>query len=61
MNKDKWKDFEHSGRIDDYLKYKGIDPVVYMNCSGVNEKSNAYNAQRNCDTGKSSWRKGQVY
>lgn len=61
MNKDKWKDFEHSGRIDDYLKYKGIDPVVYMNCSGVNEKSNADNSQRNCDTGKSSWRKGQVY
>lgn len=61
MNNNKWASFEISGRIDDYLKYKGIDPVVYMNCSGESEKSNADNAQRDCDTGKSSWRKGQVY
>ena len=43
----KWDRFETSGRISDYLEYKGVN---YKTFSGVKgEESNAYNDPGNCN------------
>lgn len=48
MNQDKWKAFEMSGRIEDYLKYKGL--TGYNNNESGN--INADNSMRNSNTGE---------
>ena len=59
MKRDKWKDFEMSGKIEDYLSYKGLSPQGHSDCeSGI---INAYNRQGDSDKGTYSRGNEQVY
>ncbi|NLP26503.1 MAG: hypothetical protein GX365_04050 [Clostridiales bacterium] len=59
MKRDKWRDFEMSGKIEDYLCYKGLEPQKNNDYeSGV---INANNHQGNSDKGTYSGGNEQVY
>ncbi|NLK70238.1 MAG: hypothetical protein GX286_02195 [Clostridiales bacterium] len=59
MKRDKWKDFEMSGKIEDYLSYKGLSLYGYNDSeSGM---INADNRQGNSDQRTHSGGNKQVY
>ncbi|MCM1328328.1 MAG: hypothetical protein NC253_02710 [Ruminococcus sp.] len=45
----KWNKFELSGRVTDYLEYKGIPTKNFSNIKG--EHTNADNGDRTCNSG----------
>lgn len=49
-SENKWDKFELSGRVSDYLDYKGITTKSFSNVKGA--RSNADNAGRNSYGGK---------
>ena len=48
-DENKWNKFELSGRVMDYLDYKGINSKIFSNIKG--ELSNADNGNRRGDSG----------
>ncbi|MDO5560316.1 MAG: hypothetical protein Q4F95_12035 [Oscillospiraceae bacterium] len=54
MNEKVWKDFEKSGKVTDYLRYRGIE-----NIGGFTNASD--NSERNSDQGAKRGGAGQVY
>lgn len=48
MNNNKWTAFENSGKISDYLSYKGIEIDSFSDLKG--EGKNADYDKRNCNS-----------
>lgn len=59
MKRDKWKDFEMSGKIEDYLNYRGVNSLGYNDCES--EIINANNSQGDSDKGTHIRGNEQVY
>lgn len=47
MDENLWRSFEQSGKIEDYLKYKGINAINKTDCGS--ESYNAGNNDRRCN------------
>jgi len=45
-----WESFESSGKIEDYLRYKGIQNIDGINVGGLNEATESKRSSNQGDT-----------
>lgn len=50
MEEKYWNSFESSGKIEDYLRYKGIQNIDGVNVGGLNEATESEGSSNQGDT-----------